>query len=166
MTPELVDKHLENYREYSARCTFLEEEIKELQELKRKLENTAISDAVHITSVMTGMPHGTEITDPTGRIAIQFADGFKPEHIKQIDEEIRKLEAERRAKISTVIFVNAWLKVLTEREMYIVENKVIGGMVWRDLIAGYNAKFGVMYSKSGMKNLKDAAMEKIYKVAE
>ena len=166
MTPELVDKHLENYQEYSARCTFLMEEIRELKELGKKLESTAISDAVHITSVMTGMPHGTEITDPTGRIAIQFADGYKPEYIAQIEKEIKILESEYKMKNSTVVFVDAWLKALTKRERYIIENKVIGGMVWRDLIAGYNAEFGVMYSKSGMKNLKDAAMEKIYKVAE
>ena len=68
MQREAVDQCLANYREYSARCSFLEHEIEELKLLAEKLRNSAVADAITITAQMTGMPHGTEITDPTGKI--------------------------------------------------------------------------------------------------
>ena len=166
MKPEMVDQCLANYREYSARCTFLEHEIHELRLLADRMRNNAIAESVHITSVMTGMPHGTEISDPTGRLAIEFADGYTPEHVVQVEKEIKRLDAEYHLKITTVIFVDAWLKALNRRERYIIENKTIGGMFWRELIAGYNKEFGELYSKETMKRIRNAALEHIYKVAE
>ena len=166
MQREAVDQCLANYREYSARCSFLEQEINELKLLAEKLKGSAVADAVTITAQMTGMPHGTEITDPTGKIAIKFADGYTPDYIVEIDREIRKLENERRAKMSTIVFVDAWLKALCKRERFVIENKVIGGMFWRELIYAYKSEFGEEYSKQGMKKIKDRALERIYKVAE
>ena len=166
MQREIVDQCLENYREFSARCSFLEQEINELRILAEKLKSSAMTDAITITAQMTGMPHGTGITDPTGRIAMKFADGFTPDYIKEIEREIRTLEEERRTKLSTIVFVDAWLKALNKRERFVIENKVIGGMFWREMIFAYKAEFGDEYSKQGMKKIKDRAMERIYKVAE
>ncbi len=166
MQPEMVDQCLANYREYSARCSFLEHEIHELRSLADRLRSTAVEDAVTINQVMNGMPHGTDLSDPTGRIAIRFADGYVPDYIVEIENEIRQKEGELRYKTATIVFVEAWLKVLNKRERFVIENKTIGGMFWRDLISAYKSEFGEEYSKQGLKKVRDRAVAKIYKVAE
>ena len=166
MQPEMVDQCLANYREYSARCYFLEHEIHEMKSLVERLRSTALEDAVTITQVITDMPHGTNISDPTGRLASNFADGYIPDYIKEIEDEIKKRENEYRYKLPTIVFVDAWLKALNKRERFVIENKTIGGMFWRDLITAYKNEFGEEYSRQGLKKIRDRAILMIYKVAE
>lgn len=166
MRPESVDQCLANYREYTARCTFLEHEIHELQALVERLKRTTVEDAVSITQVMNGMPRGTDISDPTGRIGTKFADGYVPDYIREIEEEIRQRESEYRFKLPAIVFVDAWLKVLNKRERFVIENKTIGGMFWRELAVAYKEEFGEEYSRQGLKKIRDRAIVKIYKVAE
>lgn len=166
MQPDQVDECLTHYKEYSARCAFLECEIRELKSLAERLRSTAIEDAVTITQVLTDMPHGTCLSCPTERIAVKFADGYTPDYIREIEHEIRKRENEYRSKFPTVVFVEAWLKVLNRRERFIVENKTIGGMFWRELAIEYKKEFGEEYSRQGLKKIRDRAIAKIHKVAE
>ena len=166
MRPETVDQCLANYKEYTARCTFLEHEIHELRFLVEQLRSTAIEDAVTITQVMNGMPHGTGISDPTGRLGSKFADGYVPAYIDDIEKEIKEREQEYRFKYPTIVFVDAWLKVLNRRERFVVEHKTIGGMFWRELVVEYKNEFGEEYSRQGLKKIRDRAIVKIHKVAE
>lgn len=166
MQPEMVDQCLQNYKEFSARCSFLEQEIHELKLLAERLQSSAVSDAVKITQVISDMPHGTDISDPTGRLAIRFADGYVPDYVREIEKDIRALENEYRIKHPPTVFVEAWLKVLNKRERFVIENKTIGGMFWRELITEYAKEFGEEYSRQGLKKIRDKAMEKIYNVAK
>lgn len=166
MTIEKVDEFLKNYREYSARCDFLENEIAELERIAQELRRTFIEDNISVSQVMNGMPHGTGISDPTGRLALLSASGYLPDYIKEIDDEVEKKKSELRYKTPTVIFVESWLKVLTPRERFVVENKTLNGMFWRELVIAFKNEFGEEYSKNGLKNIRDSAIQKIYNIAK
>ena len=166
MQPDKVDECLAHYREYSARCDFLQHEVHELKSLVERLRSTAVEDAVTITQVLTNMPHGTDLSCPTESLAIKFADGYVPGYIRGVEEEIRRRENEYRMKFPTIVFVDAWLKVLNRRERFVIENKTIGGMFWRELVIEYKREFGEEYSRQGLKKIRDRAVEKIHKVAE
>lgn len=166
MKPERVDECMLQYKEYSARCEFLQHEIHELENLAEQLRTNQVNDMISLSQVITGMPHGTSISDPTGKLGILLAEGYENDFIKQVEAEIVQKQKEYRMKISTVVFVDAWVKVLTIRERYVIENKKIGSMYWRELIAGFKKEFGEVYSRQGLKKIMDNAMKKIYNVAK
>ena len=167
MKPEQVDECLRNYKEYSARCEFLQHDIHEMKMLVERLRQNALTDAVSISSPsLSGMPHGNDISDPTGNVAIKFADGFVPQYIVDMEKEIQAKEAEYREKFPTIVFVEAWLKALNARERLIVEGKMINGLFWRELVNAYRNEFDEVYSKHGLKGILDRALDKIYKVAK
>lgn len=166
MQKESVDTMLSNYREHLARCEYLECEITELECLVKHLRNTMIEDTVSCTQVISDMPRSTAISDPTGRLAMMFASGGVTEHVQQIEDEITEKKLELAQKRVTVIFVEAWLKVLNEKERFVVEKQVIDKLFWRDIVRLYDRVFGDAYSKHGLKSIRDNALHKIYRVAE
>ena len=137
MQKESVDLMLGNYREYTARCEFLEQEIQELERIAADLRRTMMTDALSGSQNLSGMPHGTSVSSPTERIAIKFADGYVPDYIVDIEKEIASKKDELRRKTPTVVFVTAWLKGLSEKERFVIESKTIGGAFWRELIYAY-----------------------------
>lgn len=166
MQKESVDAMLSNYREHLARCEYLECEIPELERLVLSLRETMIEDTVACTQVISGMPHGTSISDPTGRLAVMFADGGVTESVRLLECEIAEKKRELAQKRVTVIFVGAWLKVLNEKERFVVEKQVIDKLFWRDVVRSYDRAFGDVYSKHGLKSIRDGALQKIYRIAE
>ena len=165
MLPERVDYMIVHYNEHAARCAHLDCAIKEAERLLKMLNDSAVEDTNHITQTFSDMPHGSGVTDPTGRLGIMFADGYKPEHIRELEKNLAEMRHELSQKAITVIFVNAWILALDQKERFVMENKVIGGLSWRQLTLSFKQRFGDQYSVEGMKRLKRAAMEKIYRIA-
>lgn len=167
MHPIKVDMMLENYREYSARCEYLEMQIGETERLIEEMKGQIVEDSVKITPVLNGMPHGQQgMGDPTGVLGGRLAEGYKTDHIREAEEELERMKVEYYAKLPTVMFVNAWIKALSNKELFVIENKTFGGVSWRQLAFMFHREFGDMYSQDGMRRIRKQAMEKIYKVAE
>lgn len=166
MRAEKVDEYLEKYREYAARCDFLDKELKELRRLAEAMKASFVEDNVSVAQVMSSAPKGSSISDPTGRLGILAADGYTPDYIKDIENEIMEKQSEYEYKIPVVVFVESWLKVLTIRERFVVENKTIGCMFWRELVLAYKREFGEEYSRQGLKRIRDNAVSKIHKIAQ
>lgn len=166
MQKNTVDEMLFRYREYVGRCGHLESLIaNEEKQLKRLRANVA-EELVGGGSVITGMPHGSGISDPTSRIGIALAEGYTPEHIKELERELDEAREELNGKLPTVIFVEAWLKGLTEKERWIVEAQVIDKYTWGEVAGQHITKFGATTSKNTLKRLKNRALDKIYQMAE
>ena len=167
MLPTRVDTMLRNYREYAGRVLHLENHIASLSKTIEELRATALADAASPGSQnMDGMPHGTAVGQPTERIAIMFADGFTPDYIVKLEMELEACRAEYDEKVQTVIFVDAWLKGLTEKERWIIEKQVIDAVTWRELIVLYARDFGEPRTKEALKKLRVRTMDKIYHIAE
>lgn len=168
MNKEKVDLMFERYREYKARCLYLEQGIDETKKIIEILKKSNAEDLISFSAGdLTGVPSGKyNISDPTGRLGDFLAKGGKSEHLKQAEEELQKMEIEYNQKIPTVIFVNAWVTALDNKERFVIEEKVLGGLSWRQLVYSFRREFGDTYSQQGLKKIRTNAMEKIYKIAQ
>ncbi len=157
---------MERYPEYSARCAYLEGQIRENKRMLMEAQSELIEDMISITPRLTGMPGAQQGTsDPTGRVGVLVAEGHKTKIMIDLEMEMEKLQAEHDVKYLTVIFVEAWLKVLDEKERFVVEKKVLGGLSWKQLIYTFRQTFGDLYTQQGLRRIRDSAMEKIYRIA-
>lgn len=164
--PSTVDKMIGNYREYIARCAYLEHDIKEAERLLVDLRNSIVEDSVNITVNFSDMPHGQGISDPTGRLGLMLASGYETDYVKQLEQDINARKMELREKIPTVSFVTAWIRALDNKERLIIQEKVIGGLSWRQMVFSFQKCFGDIYSQQGLKRIKGTAMQKIYTIAK
>jgi len=165
LTREQVDLMLSSYREKAARCEHLEKEIPELENMLKDCMTSIIDDEVKTTSVLSDMPKGSITSDPTGRLGMLLAEGYKPERVRELELEIYQKKIELQSISPCVIFVDAWLSGLNPRERFLIERKVIDSSYWRNVIDDYTEKFGETYSKQGLRNVLMAALEKIYRIA-
>ena len=167
MTPDRVDAMLAQYREYSARCAYLESRMDLLTKQLKSREGAALEDAALGGGVnYDGMPHGTSVGNPVERIACMFADGYVSEDIKLMQWELDELGREYREKSIVVIFVDAWMRALTPKEQLVIRSKVFDALSWKEIAYACNKEFGRVYSRHGLIRIRNEAMEKIYKIAE
>ena len=166
MKAENINEALSCYLERLARCEFLENELAMLHEMLETSEKEMINDEVSLSQEITGMPHGTSIGDPTGKLGLRLACGFESWTVKQIKEEIAKLQEEYNTLRYWVVFVQAWLKCLTDKERMLIEMKYIQKLSWDEIINKFQKEYGQRYGKSGMKILVQKSLEKVYKIAE
>lgn len=160
-----VDELMGLYIEHLARTEYLESEIKLLEQMLEKAKVEMVDDEVSLSQELTGMPHGSGVGDPVAILGMKLAEGHVSWRVEQITEELKKLRAEHQQKKWTVIFVNAWLKCLNDRERLLVEHKVLRGETWAEISEAYSSKYSIVISKSGMKKIIERAMEKIYTVS-
>lgn len=167
MRRESVDEMLRNYREYSARCLYLECCIKDTEGKLNRIRASALPDAISITqhySDMPGRKGGT--SDPTATVATRFADGYKPEDVQELEAELASMRGELRDKTPTVVFSEIWLDALNDKERFVVEKQAMDGLFWREVATAFCEKFGARYSSISLKRIRRGALEKIYKIAE
>ncbi len=167
MIKEHVDGMMERYLEHSARCAYLDGRITEVARAIQKAQSETVEDMISITARMTGMPGAQEGTsDPTGRVGLLVASGHKTPHVVELEAELDELIREHEQKSVTVIFVDAWLKVLDDKELFVIKKKTIGGLSWKQLCFQFRNTYGDEYSQQGLRKIRDTAMDKIYRVAE
>lgn len=166
MQKEAVKKMLTSYREDLARCQYLEHEIPQLERLVDELRSTMIEDSVSITQVISDMPRGTSISDPTGRLGMLFASGYVPDHIRKVEDEIKIKKREMGNKLITVTLVDSAMNGLSDREAFVIKKKYIEGVFWRELIPSYRDKFDMLYSKSALKKVLETGLDKMARIMQ
>lgn len=166
MTANSVNQMLKQYRKYLGRCAYLEELIPKLKTEIAEMYSKIVEDVVSIGGQqMDGMPHSPTVGRPTESLGIAIADGYRPDALVAKEKELADAQREYNEKLTTVVFVGAWLKGLTEREHWIIESQVIDGVSWRELVCEYHVKYGENRTKRSLQILRDKAMEKIYAMA-
>lgn len=166
MLPETVDLMLGRYRAYAGRCAHLRVEIERRERVLDALRAQTLADAAAVSAQQyDGMPHASGTSDPTAQIGGRFADGYAPPEVADAEREIAALRAELADKYATVAFVEAWLRGLTEKESWVIEQQIIDCVCWRQVVIGHRLRFGEDYTKDGLKRIKAQALEKIYKMA-
>lgn len=166
MKTESINEALSMHLERVARAEFLETEIKVLHEMLEVAEKEMVNDEVSLSQQLTGMPHGTAISDPTGKLGLRLACGYESWRVQQIKDEIKKLQDEYNTLCHWIAFVKAWLKCLTDKEKLLIELKYIQKLSWDEIIIAYQKNYGQRYGKSGMKVQVQKAIEKVYKIAQ
>ena len=166
MTKEKVDLLLSNHRENVGRCLHLQAEIAELQSSIADAERNLATDLAWAHSYeLSDMPHGTAVSQPTEKIGLQLASGWKPDYIVTMQQRLAECEREQQEREINRMFVDGWLKGLPDRERWLIENQVIDKVFWRDILIRYRQRFETDLSKDTLQRVKARALEQIYAMA-
>lgn len=167
MTRERVNEMLKTYRFEVGRCGHIQAEIAELERRYKQTEYDLTTAMVSPgAQVLSDMPRGTSVGNPTERYAMRLVEGLNDQELKDIEIKIAALKAEHEQRSTTVMYVQSWLSGLAERERWVVEAQVIDGVFWRDVASRYRQHFEEDCSKDTLKRYRDRALEKIYEMAK
>ena len=70
MSPQRLDEILKNHRSAKARLAYLTSQLKMLERDLAICQGQMISEGVTMSQAITGMPHGSGVGDPVGRLAV------------------------------------------------------------------------------------------------
>lgn len=138
MSNEEIKIFLRGYRNLSEKIEQITEELKELN---------AEVDSININ--LDGMPHGTEISDKTGRLATRLAEMSD----KLIDAKIEAWKA--RQEINDVI-----LRVDDRNLAHILRRRYIDGKTWEEISVEMNCTYRWTTELHGR------ALQKVKKIIE
>ena len=157
MSPQRLDEILRDHRSTKARFAYLTHQLEFLQRSLAICERHMVSDQVSLSQAITGMPHGSSVGDPVGRLAIDIASGEVSDFVKEIREDIAIAEAERMKLGPELRVVETVMGALGERQWAVLEMKKVECLSWVEIISGMNRKFGTNYSKRSLQRLLDTA---------
>lgn len=167
MTFERIEEMLKTYRFEVGRCGHLGNDIDLLEaQINKAREELAEELAGPGAQVITDMPRGTTVGNPTEKLGIMLASGYKTDEIREMEAKLSEMLAEYTERRKTVRYVESWLNGLPERERWMIEMQVIDGVIWREIIAKYPERFGEYRSKDTLKRIRDRAIEMIIDMAE
>lgn len=166
MSPQQLTEILKNYKSTRARVAYLQSQLEMLDRFLRKCRGEMIEDQVSMSQAITGMPHGTTVGDPTSRLALDIASGKITPFIKQIQEEIVKVQAELQKIAPDVRTVELILEAVNERERLVLEMKMIDELSWAEILDRMNRKYNNSYSKRSLQRLLDRAVDKAYEIVQ
>ena len=166
MLPEKAEQMLKQYKECVGRCGYLR---KAIQEAEADIELWKHSMAAELANSggqnMDGMPHGTSVGKPTERMAMMLVSGYTPAGLQEAEELLKEMQKELREKEVVVIFVEAWLSGLTERERWLIEQLYFEQQTYAYVISALRTVHGISTSKDGVRRMKKVALEKIFQMA-
>ena len=167
MTLERIEEMLKTYRFEVGRCGHLANEITQLEKDIAWLQNNPAEELCGPSAqVITDMPRGTSVGNPTERIGLMLAAGYESQDVREMRIKLAEMKAEYAERRKTVDYVESWLAGLPERERWMIEMQVIDGVIWREIITKYPEKFGEYRSKNTLKRIRDRAMEMICDMAD
>lgn len=166
MRAEKVDEALAGYPEAVSRTEYLTQQNALLRDALRLALAQMPNDEVSLSQQLTGMPHGTKISDPTGRLGMWFAEGHETWTVGQIRAEIAQNEREIASLRWMIVFVPAWLKALNDKESALIRWKYFDRLSWAEIGRKVYMTYGTRYGKAGIYKLLAAAKDRIYRAAK
>lgn len=166
MSPQKLDEIFKKYRTDKARYAYLKSELETLGHWLRMCESQSINDRISLSQAISGMPHGSGIGDPTGRLAIDIASGKVSEFVKQILEDMKQAQDEMDIIGIRIRTVENVLQALVDREREVLIFKIIDDRDWGDTVNQMNGLHNNSYSKRTLQRLLDRALEKAYAVVK
>ena len=161
-----VNELLKMYRQNKTRLASIRVEIQLANLRIEHLRQNAIYDLLPKGNPIDGMPHGTGRRSPVESAALKLASGYLPEEAQELQHSIEKLQYESSSLEIYVLYVEAWLTALTERERFIIERHILDDAPWRLLCFEYGKRFDIEPSKDTLRRMQVKALEKIYAAAK
>lgn len=166
MTPQCVDEVLKNHRVTQVRLARLRSELAMLQRHLAMCNARIVNDSLSFSQAITGMPHGSGVGDPTGRLGTDLASGAATPFIKELRIDIANKQKEIRETEPDVIAVEYILQGLLDREREVLVMKIIDDRSWQETLEQMNQLHNNSYSKRTLQRLLDRALEKAYEIAK
>ena len=166
MLPTQVDEMLKGYRTSKGRTAHLDVEIGRLQaDLLRTIEADRDEVADISGQRYSSMPHGSDVGRPTEEKGLRLLTLAKSPEVTAIEKRIQEIKDAQQQHRITVLFVEAWLKGLTEKERWLIEKQAIDCVSWKEVAYHYGITFGHQAKLDTLKRMKRTAMMKIYEMA-
>jgi hypothetical protein len=155
----IIEK-LRQYKANKARIAVLDVQIKQIYEHISDLNGEPVEEQIEgkLFSIPLSDPvQGGNMRDPTSMIA------FSGNHIeiREAYERIDLLQRERTDLQYLVDEIDAALSVLSEPELFIIEQYYIQGFSWQQVLAHWLNRKGVDMSERWAKNQREFALVKI-----
>ncbi len=166
MSPAKLDEIMMRYRSNKARVAYLRSQREMLDRFLSICKSQMINDSVSLSQAITGMPHGSGVGDPVGRLAMDIVSGKVTPFVKQIQEDIMQNERDLQAVEPDVKVVDLVLGAFTERERQVVEMKIFDDLTWPETLSRMNEVHNNTYSKRSLQRLLDRAMGKAYEIVK
>lgn len=161
-----VQSLIKNYNINCGRAAHIQIQTAELSARLSLLQSRLVYDETGPGAQnITGMPHGTAISDPTAEVAVRLASGYETDEMKSIRAKITALNDEFEALRIKIAYVDAWVKGLNIYERWLILRQSIDETHWRDLEESYKKEFGYYVSSRHLQRMRNAALEKIYTIA-
>ena len=164
MSPQRLDKILEDFRFNKARYAWLQAEVITLERWLNLCQSQSINDRISLSQAITGMPHGSGVGDPTGRLALDIASGEVSVFVKQIQEDLNKVNAEMLRIAPDISAVEIILDSLNDREREVLIFKMIDKRDWKDTMLQMNELHNNSYSIRSLQRLLERALGRAYEI--
>lgn len=157
---------LKEYKENSARAAHIRTQTDELSARLALLKARLVYDETGPGAQnITDMPRGTNIGDPTAEVAIRLASGYETDEMKSIRAKMDELTIELKGLEIKIAYVDAWMKCLNVYERWLMDKQAFDETHWRELEDVYKKDFGYWTSYSSLKRMRNAAIDKICRIA-
>lgn len=154
------DNIVQLLKDYRILCAKVEQLKVEIADIERNgvITKWIASDALSQlqSPQLTGMPHGSTVSSPTERIALQSP---KPLTLSpgELDAKQNELFYLQRQAHATEIM----LSCLYDKERFIIETHLIGGQSWQEVAKKHLERFGTYISERAMKYIQGTALDKM-----
>ena len=143
---------------------YLRSQVEMLERFLAICTREMINDEVSMSQAITGMPHGSGVGDPVGRLAIDIAEGKVSVFVKQIQEELATVNFELETITPQARAVDVALGALGDKERDLVTMKIMDELSWAEVIHKINLKHGGNCTKRTLQRVLERAMQKAYEV--
>jgi hypothetical protein len=127
---------LQEYRAMQARLSILETELFELSGCEPgETQEEAIS-GMSFTRVISDMPRGNDVSDKTGRVAVEWREKYGKEFSRAWEMYVTEYQAKRfeiTSLVGVIKKIDTALGSLLQKERNVVELYYIQGMKWEDI---------------------------------
>ncbi len=166
MLAERAERMLADYQRCKGRKEYLEQAIPELEKEIERWKTKLAEEASSLGSPnMDGMPHGTTVGNPTERIALMLIGGYEPIGMQQAEAELQDMREELREARLNVVFVEAWMKGLTEKERWLIDHLYFEGLTYNETARDYTVKWDSPISRDGIRRMRKITVQKIASMA-
>ena len=168
MTEEKIKKMLSGYRAAQGRLRQAEFDVADLKSHLDAARRQAVEEAAMPKAQnLDGMPRGTTPGDPTGRIGTALADGkIRDPEVAALEKKLRDAQEAAELLRNDIAQMDNWLYCLLERELMVVNRKLIRGDSWPEVAKCYAKRFGDEMSERSLMRMLDSAIYQISLIAE
>jgi len=150
-----TEKMLQEYRAIKARVDILSKELCKMSEVDPLETQDEALEGMYFSRVVNGMPHGTEISDKTGRVAESYLKQYRSDFHQQwrlfvLDKSNKEIELEvLRKRLDNM---DTAICSLLQKEREVVTLYYIQGVKWE------NVGKRLSYEQGHCKRIRDRAV--------
>ena len=167
MDARQMESLLSDYKRFSARRDMLYQEIsltrEQLESEKKMAELHALQPSRDPLAVRDPVP-----ADPTAKAALLFAAGIQPLPVRELEDRLVRMESELRMNETLCRYTEILLKVLTDRELLVIDRHLIAGETYENTIRAFALRWprDAVQSRDGMRRIKNQAIRKMLSIAK